>query len=58
MPKSAAIHTEEVFEDELCAQLATGEWTVKTHLVGTKSYDRGLAIYPDDLLDFVKETGC
>lgn len=56
MPKSAAIHTEKVFEDELCAELVRNGWAIRTHLVDAKSYDRQLAIYPDDLLDFVKET--
>lgn len=31
-------------------------WVVKTHPVDAKSYSRELALYPDDLLAFVKET--
>ncbi|MCZ2292588.1 MAG: DEAD/DEAH box helicase family protein [Burkholderiales bacterium] len=51
-----AIHTERAFEDELCAQLAANGWTVRTHLQDARGYDRGLAIFPDDLLAFVQET--
>jgi type I restriction enzyme R subunit len=56
MSTTANLHTEKVFEDELCAQLQANGWTVRTHLVDAKTYDRGLAIYPDDLLAFVQAT--
>lgn len=50
------VHTEKVFEDELCAHLAANDWYVRTHLQDAKSYDRALAIYPDDLIGFVQMT--
>jgi type I restriction enzyme R subunit len=53
---SPSIHTEKVFEDEVCRHLASTGWAVKTHLQDAESYSRELAIYPDDLLDFVKTT--
>lgn len=52
----SGIHTELTFENELCAQLSANGWAVRTHLQDAKSYVRELAIYPDDLLAFVKET--
>ena len=55
-PISASIHTEKVFEDELCAQLAASGWVIKTHLQNATRYSRELAIFPDDLLAYVKET--
>jgi type I restriction enzyme R subunit len=45
-----------VFEDELCAHLAANQWVVRTHLKDATSYDRELAIFPDDLLAFVQAT--
>lgn len=56
MPNLSNIHTEGVFENELCAQMAANGWTVKTHLQDAKTYSRELAIYPDDLIAFVKAT--
>jgi type I restriction enzyme, R subunit len=56
MASRPGIHTEKVFEDELCTQLAANGWSIKTHSVDARAYDRGMAIYPDDLLAFVKET--
>jgi type I restriction enzyme, R subunit len=59
MPSTSNIHTEKVFEDELCAKLAADGWAVKVHLKdpGTKaSYSRELAILGEDLLAFVQET--
>lgn len=50
------IHTEKIFEDELCAHLAAHGWTVLTHLQNAKAYSRELALFPDDLLGFVQET--
>ena len=47
MPTTSNIHTEHVFENELCAQLAAHGWRVVTHLQdgGTKAtYSRELAI--------------
>jgi type I restriction enzyme R subunit len=56
MATTANLHTEKVFEDELCVQMASNGWTIKTHLQDAKSYLRELALYPDDMLAFVKET--
>ena len=53
MTAHAAIHTEKVFEDELCAQLAASGWVIKTHLKDATRYSRELAIFPDDLLAYV-----
>ena len=53
---TASVHTEKVFEDELCAQLEANGWKVRTHLKDATTYSRELAIYPDDLLAFVQET--
>lgn len=50
------IHTEKIFEDELCAHLAAHGWTVLTHLQDARSYDRERALFPDDLLGFVQDT--
>jgi type I restriction enzyme R subunit len=56
MPKLSAVHTERVFENELCAHLGSHGWTVRTHLQNATGYSRELALFPDDLLAFVKET--
>lgn len=56
MPTSSNVHTERVFEDELCAQLQASGWSVKTHLKNAPSYSRELAVYAADLLAFVQET--
>ncbi len=56
MPTTSNIHTERVFEDELCAQLEANGWVVKTHLQNAKSYSRELALFSDDLLAFVQTT--
>ena len=56
MPTTSNIHTEHVFETELCEHRAANGWSVKVHLQDAKSYDRHLAIYPDDLVAFVNET--
>jgi type I restriction enzyme R subunit len=56
MPQLSNVHTERVFENELCEHLAGHGWTVRTHLQNATSYSRELALYPDDLLAFVKET--
>ncbi len=56
MPKLSNVHTEKVFEDELCAHLAAHGWSVRTHLKDAASYSRELALFPDDLLAFVQET--
>ncbi|MDC8771757.1 type I restriction endonuclease subunit R [Roseateles albus] len=53
---TAGIHTEKVFEDELCSQLQADGWDIRTHLKDATSYSRELAIYPDDLLSYVKDT--
>lgn len=56
MPTTSNVHTERVFEDEVCAKLEESGWTIKTHLKNATSYDRGLALLPEDLLAFVQET--
>lgn len=56
MPRLTHIHTERVFEDELTGHLAAHGWSVLTHLKTATSYSRELALYPDDLIAFVKET--
>jgi type I restriction enzyme R subunit len=56
MPQLSNVHTERVFENELCEHLASHGWTVRTHLQNATSYSRELALFPDDLLAFVKET--
>lgn len=56
MANLSNVHTERVFEDELCEHLVGNGWSVLTHLKTAASYDRELALFPDDLLAFVKET--
>ena len=56
MATTSNVHTERVFEDELCAQMKASGWAIKTHLKDAVNYSRELAIFPDDLLRFVKET--
>ena len=53
---SSSLHTEKIFEDELCAHLASHGWTVRTHLKDAVTYQRELALYPDDLLAYVQDT--
>src|SRR5574338_40082 len=55
MATTSNVHTERVFEDELCAQLTAGGWTVRAHLKDATGYSRELALFPDDLLAFVKQ---
>lgn len=56
MSSKSRIHTEAVFEDELCERMAANGWAIKTHLQDATTYSRELALYPDDLLEFVKTT--
>lgn len=56
MANLSNVHTERVFEDELCEHLACLGWSVRTHLKDATSYTRELALFPDDLLAFVQET--
>ena len=56
MPKLSSVHTEKVFEDELTEHLAAHGWSIRTHLKDATSYSRELALFPDDLVAFVKET--
>ena len=56
MPQLSNVHTERVFENELCEHLAGHGWTVRTHLQNATGYSRELALFPEDLLAFVKET--
>lgn len=56
MPQLTNVHTEKVFEDELCEYLAANGWSVRTHLKDATAYSRELAFFSDDLLAFVQET--
>ncbi|EKD98298.1 MAG: hypothetical protein ACD_23C00493G0003, partial [uncultured bacterium] len=56
MPSTTNVHTEKVFEDELCAQLESTGWKILTHLKNAPSYSRELAIFAADLLAFVQDT--
>jgi type I restriction enzyme R subunit len=56
LPTTSNIHTERVFEDELCAHLVANGWSVRTHLKDATSYSRELALFPEDLLAFVQQT--
>ncbi|MFO1412419.1 MAG: type I restriction endonuclease [Burkholderiales bacterium] len=56
MPKLSNVHTEHVFENELTGHLAKSGWAVRTHLKDAASYNRELALFPDDILAFVQET--
>lgn len=56
MPTLSNVHTEKVFEDELCAHLAANSWSMRTHLKDATGYSREMALFPDDLLAFVQET--
>jgi type I restriction enzyme R subunit len=56
MPKLSNVHTERIFENELCAYLGSHGWTVRTHLQNATAYSRELALFPDDLLAFVQQT--
>lgn len=58
----AAIHTEERFEDEICEVLKASGWLFDGPLPLQKSYiydqgyDKALALYPEDVIGWVKET--
>ncbi len=56
MPKLSSVHTERIFEDELTDHLRAHGWAIRTHLKDATGYSRELALYPDDLVAFVKET--
>jgi type I restriction enzyme, R subunit len=56
VPTTANVHTERVFEDELCDQLAAQGWSVKTHSKQATSYSKEYAILAEDLLAFVQDT--
>jgi type I restriction enzyme R subunit len=56
VPTLSNIHTEKVFEDELCAAMESSGWRVLTHLKDATSYDRSLALFAEDLLTYVQET--
>lgn len=55
-PKLSNVHTEKVFEGELCAAMEASGWRVLTHLKNATSYDRAQAIFAEDLLAYVQET--
>ena len=46
------VHKEQVFETELVEHLRTHGWREGSDT----QYDKELALYPEDLLEFVKET--
>ncbi|MEF8749764.1 MAG: DEAD/DEAH box helicase family protein [Candidatus Accumulibacter propinquus] len=48
------IHTEKALEDEICADLAAIGWLYDP--TDNSHYDRTLALFPDDLIAWVKET--
>jgi type I restriction enzyme, R subunit len=56
MPTTSNVHTERVFENELCAQLEAHGWSVKTHPKQAASYSKEYAILAEDLLAFVQDT--
>ena len=56
MTNLSNVHTERIFENELCDHLAANGWSVRTHLQNAKSYNRELALFPEDLVAFVQET--
>src|SRR5574343_801409 len=67
MTSLTSVHTEEIFENELCEHLAANGWTELIHLFDNrkdksrplavnKSYNKELALLPDDVLAFVQET--
>lgn len=56
MPTTSNVHTERVFEDELCEHLKLYGWAVRTHLKDATDYRRDLALLPSDLLAFVQQT--
>jgi type I restriction enzyme R subunit len=56
MAELSNVHTERIFENELCEHLEANGWSVRTHLKDATSYDRHLALFAEDLLGFVKET--
>ena len=61
MNATRPIHTEDVFEVELCRALEKQGWQVLSDRAGDPDfpkakYDRRHALLPDDVLDFVKST--
>jgi type I restriction enzyme R subunit len=56
VPTTANVHTERVFENELCAQLEAHGWSVKTHPKQASTYSKEYAILAEDLLAFVQGT--
>lgn len=67
MTSLTSVHTEEIFENEICEHLAANGWTELIHLFDNrkdksrpltinKSYNKELALLPDDILAFVQET--
>lgn len=56
MPTIHNVHTEKVFEDDICAHLESNGWSVRTHLKNATSYNREQALFVEDLLGFVQDT--
>ncbi len=50
------VHTERIFENELCTHLGNHGWSVRTHLKDATDYRRDIALLPRDLVGFVQET--
>jgi len=49
-----SLHTEDKFEDEICEHLATNGWLYDDK--NAAGYDRELALFPADVLDWVQRT--
>jgi len=61
MTNASKVHTEEVFELDVCHALKSNGWQVLSDRINDPdfakaNYDRTNAILPDDVLDFVKTT--
>jgi type I restriction enzyme, R subunit len=56
MPTTSNVHTERIFENELCAQLEESGWSVRTHPKQVASYSKEYAVLAEDLVAFVQET--
>lgn len=56
MPTIHCVHTERVFEDDICAHLKRNGWTVRNQLTNATSYSREQALFVEDLLGFVQDT--
>jgi type I restriction enzyme R subunit len=48
------LHTEIHFETEICEHLAAHDWLYAAN--DAAHYDRSLALYPPDVIDWVRQT--